>query len=67
MAVDGRRLPQICGLTAEGDGKYTMVAVATMCKWLTTVGNPLRSLKLGQNQLCAPKPKVHLSAHDRHH
>jgi len=43
---------QICGLTAEGDGKYSMVAVAAVCKWLTTAGNPLRSLKLGQNQLC---------------
>jgi hypothetical protein len=57
MDVDGRCLPQICGLTAEGDCKYSMVAVAAVCKWLTTEGNPLRSLKLGQNQLCAPKPK----------
>ena len=50
-------MPQICGLTADGDGKYSMVAVVAVCKWLTTAGNPLRSLKLGQNQLCAPKPK----------
>ncbi|KOO35259.1 hypothetical protein Ctob_015768 [Chrysochromulina tobinii] len=32
--------------------KYSMVAVAVVCKWLTTAGSPLRSLKLGQNQLC---------------
>ena len=42
----------ICGLTAEGDGKYSMEAVAAACRWLKKPGNPLRSLKLGQNQLC---------------
>ena len=42
----------ICGLTADGDGKYSAEAVTTVCQWLTTEGNPVRSLKLGQNQLC---------------
>ena len=42
----------ICGLTAEGDGRYSMEAVAAACRWLKTAGNPLRSLKIGQNQLC---------------
>ena len=42
----------ICGLTAEGDGKYSVEAVTAACRWLTKPGNPVRSLKIGQNQLC---------------
>ena len=43
---------QICGLTADGGGKYTMDAIGVVCRWLKSSGNPLRELKLGGNQLC---------------
>ena len=42
----------ICGLNADGDGAYSPVAVEAVCGWLVAKDNPLRSLKIGQNQLC---------------
>jgi hypothetical protein len=42
----------ICGLSADGSGRYAAEAVYAVCAWLKTDGNPLRELKLGQNQLC---------------
>ena len=42
----------ICGLTTEGDGKYSPTAVVAICAWLSQPSNPLRSVKIGQNQLC---------------
>ena len=42
----------ICGLDADGNGKWSVDAVAALCEWLKRADNPLRVLQLGSNQLC---------------
>eukprot|EP00965_Chrysotila_dentata_P060101 1993448-Pleurochrysis_carterae.AAC.2 len=42
----------ICGLSEDGEGKYSLDVVLAICRWLGTPQSSLRSLKIGQNQLC---------------